>query len=228
MATDILKHIDIISNEIRNNQGEDYAKQYSHIALELLNKNSHSNDEIHILIEATFCLIDDDFRCKLIDDLRKHIKQQNIKIDKLEKDFIELKNDNTQLKQEITILNKNMNFLMKKHYNIILWQAYKNIEYYIIQTITNYDDKTMDKLNTNLTEFKKDPNNSKYIESINNMIITLNINKFSHCLGKLNKTRNRDAHPEPIEIDELKEACLEMKNDYNGIEELYNIYQKIF
>lgn len=164
MTTEIINQINLISNELRNIQGEEYANQYSHNALELLKNNIHNNNEIQILIEATACLLDEDYKFKLIDNLYKKIKQQNVKIEELQNDVNELKKenmilkkDNEMLKKDNIELKKDMNILMKKHYNFILWQAYKNMEYYIIQTITNYDDKIMSKINTNLTEFKKDP-----------------------------------------------------------------------
>ena len=127
---------------------------------------------------------------------------------------------------------------MKNHYNLVLWQAYKNLEYYIIQKVTNYDDNKMEYINTNLNEFIKDPDNNKYIEDLNNLIIKFKIDKYKNSLGKLIKNRLRvkysytsylrKAHPNPIELDELELACDEMKSVYNGIEELYNNYQEVY
>lgn len=113
---------------------------------------------------------------------------------------------------------------MKKNYNLILWQAYKNLEYYIIQKVTGFDNNMMNNINTNLTEFKNDLSNQIYTTEINNLCSKFNINS----LGKLNKRRINVAHPNPIEMDELQNACNEMKNEYKGIEDLYNNYQKVY
>jgi hypothetical protein len=103
---------------------------------------------------------------------------------------------------------------MKNHYNLVLWQAYKNLEYYIIQKVTNFDDNKMEYINTNLNEFIKDPDNNKYIEDLNNLIIKFKIDKYKNSLGKLTKNRLNEAHPNPIELYELELACDEMKSIY--------------
>lgn len=221
MTTEIINQINIISNELRNIQGEEYANQYSHTALELLKKNIHNNNEIQILIEATTCLLGEDSKFKLIDNLHKKIKQQNIKIE-------ELQNDVNELKKENLILKKDINILMKKHYNLILWQAYKNIEYYIIQTITNYDDTTMSKINTNLTEFKKAPENNKYVDKVNRKIIDFDMDDIALSLGKLNRMGNKEDFPYLIEMDELEIACNKMKDVYEGIYKLYDCYPIVY
>ena len=79
----------------------------------------------------------------------------------------------------------------------------------------------MKTINTNLTEFKNEPNNNKYIDDINKMILKFNIDNYYKSLGKLSRNRIYEAHPDPIELDELEMACDDMKNIYIGIEELY-------
>lgn len=60
------------------------------------------------------------------------------------------------------------------------------------------------------------------------MITKFNIDKINSCLGKLNRTRNKDAHPDPIEMEELEMACCKMNDIYKGIDELYNNYQEVY
>lgn len=104
-------------------------------------------------------------------------------------------------------------------------QAYKNIEYYIIQTVTGYDHDTMEKLNTNLKEFMKNENNKSFLEGINTLIQKFNISNYKNSLSKIKRTRNNLAHPDPIEMTELFTACNTLKSTYNGIDEIYNHYQ---
>ena len=146
-----------------------------------------------------------------------------------------LKEENKTLKERVVILENNndkltkqINKLMRNHYNLVLWQAYKNVEYYIIQKITGFDKNTMEKINTNLTEFINNPNNNSYVNDINKFITKFNINNYSSCLGRLSRNRITEAHPNPIELDDLEDACEDMKNVYNGIEELYKNYKEVY
>jgi hypothetical protein len=159
----------------------------------------------------------------------------DIRILNLEKDNKLLKEDNKQkdirmsnLEKDNKILTKNVNILMKRHYNLVLWQAYKNVEYYIIQKVTKYDKIKMESINTNLTEFIKNSDNSMYINDINNFIMKFKINNYNKSLGKLNYNRIQEAHPNPIELDELEDACNDMENIYNGIKDLYNNYKEVY
>jgi hypothetical protein len=63
MATEIIKQIDIISNKLRIIKGNKYANKYKSNALTLLKNNIN----IQILIEATMCFLDDDY--KLTDNI---------------------------------------------------------------------------------------------------------------------------------------------------------------
>ena len=54
------------------------------------------------------------------------------------------------------------------------------------------------------------------------MITKFNIDKINSYLGKLNRSRNKDAHTDPIEMEELETACSKMNDIYKGIDELYN------
>ena len=86
MTTELLRQITEISNEIKNIYGNDYGEQYSNVAIKLLNQYPNNMNEYHILIEATHSLIDCDHKDKLIISLEKKIKEQEIRILKLEKD----------------------------------------------------------------------------------------------------------------------------------------------
>jgi hypothetical protein len=215
-----------ISNKLEDNYGNEYSEQFNYAIKDIKEKNNIQT--IHIMVDLLDLTMDDDHKQKQINGLKKEIKilkedteelksiikKQNIRIDVFEEDN--------------KILKKEINILMKRHYNLVLWQAYKNLEYYIIKTVTKYDDITMSNINTNLNEFKNDPLNKKYIDDINNLIQKFKINNYANNLGKLNKNRINEAHPDPIELDELKMACIDMKDKYNGIEELYNNYQEVY
>jgi hypothetical protein len=71
-------------------------------------------------------------------------------------------------------------------------------------------------------------NNKKLIFYIVKRLIKFKIDKYRNNLEKLTNNRLREAHPNPIELDELQLACEEMKCVYNGIEELYNNYQEVY
>jgi len=111
MTTELLRQITEISNEIKNIYGNEYGEQYSNVAIKLLNQNPNNMNEYHILIEATYSLIDSDYKDKLIISLQKKIKEQEIRILKLEKDNEILKKDNEILKKDNEILKKDNNLL---------------------------------------------------------------------------------------------------------------------
>jgi len=113
MTTELLRQITEISNEIKNIYGNDYGEQYSNVAIKLLNQNPNNMNEYHILIEATHSLIDSDYKDKLIISLQKKIKEQEIRILKLEKDNEILKKDNEILKKDNKSLNNKIEILEK-------------------------------------------------------------------------------------------------------------------
>ena len=109
--TELLRQIIEISNEIKNIYGNEYGEQYSNVAIKLLNHNPNNMNEYHILIEATYSLIDSDYKDKLIISLQKKIKEQEIRILKLEKDNEILKKDNEILKIDNKSLNNKIEIL---------------------------------------------------------------------------------------------------------------------
>jgi hypothetical protein len=224
----LLKQITQITNEIKNIHGDDYGEQYCNVAINLISKNLSNINEYQILIEAAHSLIDSDYKDKLIFNLQKKIKEQDSRILNLEKDNKTLKERVVVLENNNDKLTKQVNKLMRNHYNLVLWQAYKNVEYYIIQKVTGYNKDKMEKTNTNLTEFMNNPDNNKYVNDINKFIIKFNINNYNGCLGRLSRSRLQEAHPNPIELDDLEDACDDMKNIYTGIEELYKNYKEVY
>jgi len=227
---EVQEQINNISNELNDLYGNEYGEQFINAMEDIKTIESK-----HIIIDVLDLTLNVDYKQHQIIALRKDIKilkdenkelkliikTQNEKIDKLEKDNDLLKKDNKSL-------NKKVDILMRNHYNLVLWQAYKNVEYYIIQKVTGFDNNMMNNINTNLTEFKNNPSNQIYTTEINKMINKFNIPSYINNIGKLTKNRLNEAHPDPIEMDELELACEDMKKTYNGIEELYNNYQEVY
>lgn len=228
MTTETLKLITEMTNMIKDVNYEDYGEQYFNTAIKLLDPKTYNN-EYNILFEAPKTVIDSyKYKDKQIMDLKIKVKNQDDRITKLEDENKELKEDNKQKDIRINNLEKQVNVLMRNHYNLILWQAYKNLEYYIIQTATGYDNNKMETINTNLNSFITDENNKDYKDTVMILIEKFEINKYSNGLGKLTRNRLREAHPNPIEMEELQDACNDMKKTYIGIENLYNHYQEVY
>jgi len=174
-------------------------------------------------------------------ELKIKIKKQDIKIRNLEDEIKELKVEIKELKsennkkdikiknleEEINDLRDDIFELSKDRYNLILWQTYKNLEYYIIQKATKYDNDIMKSINTNLTEFINDPNNYMYMNEINMLKNKFNIDTYSNKLWLIKRKRTEIAHPDPINLEQLKRACNKMKKEYEGIENLYDAYMEI-
>ena len=224
--TELFQQIMNITDEIKYKYGDDYAEQVN----EAMN-DVHNNLNVkttHILVDFVELVINNDYSQPQINALKKDVKELKEENKTLKEEIKVLKQDNIVLKNNNDKLTKQVNKLMRNHYNLVLWQAYKNVEYYIIQKITGFDKDTMEKINTNLTEFINNPNNNKYINDINKFITKFNINNYSSCLGRLSRNRITEAHPNPIELDDLEDACEDMKNVYTGIEELYKNYKEVY
>lgn len=228
MTTETLKLITEMTNMIKDVNYEDYGEQYFNTAIKLLDPKTYNN-EYNILFEAPKTVIDSyKYKDKQIIDLKIKVKNQDARITKLEEENKELKEDNKQKDIRINNLEKQVNVLMRNHYNLILWQAYKNLEYYIIQTATGYDNNKMETINTNLKCFITDENNKDYKDTVMILMEKFEINKYNNGLRKLTRNRLQEAHPNPIEMEELQDACNDMKKTYIGIENLYNHYQEVY
>jgi len=167
-------------------------------------------------------------------ELKIKIKKQDIKIRTVEDEIKELKIESNKkdikiknLEEEIIDMKDDIFEFSKDRYNLILWQTYKNLEYYIIQKVTKYDNDSMKNINTNLTEFMNDPINYMYINEINMLKNKFNIDTYNKKLWLMKKKRTEIAHPDPIDLEQLKKACNKMKKEYEGIENLYDAYLEI-
>ena len=222
---EVKNQINIITNEISDLGGIDYAKQFTYSITEV--ENNIKAEIFHVIIDAMEMMTEDNKNKKInslktenkeikttLEDMKNVIKTQGDEIK-------ELKKDNKEMKTTI-------NYLLQRAYVVVLWQAYKNLEYYIIKKVTNYSKEQMNNVNTNLTEFCNNSINNKYVDKINELYNKYNIHKYSSSLGKINGARIDVAHPSPIDMEELKNACDMMKKDYNGIDELYNNYDDVY
>ena len=227
MTTETLKLITEMTNMIKDVNYEDYGEQYFNTAIKLLDPNTYNN-EYNILFEAPKTVIDSyKYKDKQIMDLKNKVKNQDDRITKLEDENKELKEDNKQKDIKINKLEKQVNVLMRNHYLIVIAQAYKNLEYYIIQKATGYGTMKMDSINTNLNDFLADANNQTYYEEVARLMKYFEIEKYSASLSKIKRARNNEAHPDPIDMDELKDACESLKTKYLGIERFYEGYQEV-
>jgi len=233
-----IKKISEIADELKFIHGDHYGQQLYTLATEIMETCSSSSkiDKFQLFIEMVQQSISDDYKNDVIISLKKKVKELENQIAKLfeenrllREENRQLREENKQIKEELKTVKNDLSILMKKHYTFILWQAYKNLEYYIIQSATGYNASQMETVkNTNLTEFIKVDANKQYLEAIASLIAKFNIDSYKNSLGKLGRHRNGEAHPDPIEMEELATACNAMKDKYNGIEELYNHYQEVY
>lgn len=240
-----IKKIGEIADELKFIHGDHYGQQLYTLATEIMETCSSSSkiDKFQLFIEMVQQSISDDYKNDVITSLKKKVKELENQIALLFEDNRQLREENRQIreqnrqlreenkqmKEELKTVKNNLSILMKKHYTFILWQAYKNLEYYIIKSATGYNTSQMETLkNTNLTEFIKVEAHKQYLEAIFKLIEKFNIESYRHSLGKLGRHRNGEAHPDPIEMEELASACNAMKDKYIGIEELYNHYQEVY
>lgn len=235
MTTETLKLITEMTNMIKDVNYEDYGEQYFNTAIKLLDPKTYNN-EYKILFEAPKTVIDSyKYKDKQIMDLKIKVKNQDDRITKLEDENKTLKNEIKDLKSDITELktdnqnlNKKVNMLMRNNNIVILAESIKTIQYYIIQRATGFDDARMKDINLNLVDFIDNPFNTEYKPEIVKLQEHFEISKYQSVINKIINKRNRLAHPNPIEMDELKLACEDMKNVYVGIDAIYNHYQEVY
>lgn len=113
MATELLKYITEITDEIKNIHGYEHGEQFYNVAKNIIDKNLLDMNEYQILIEAAHSLIDSDYKDKLIFNLQKKIKEQDVRILNLEKDNKILKEDNKILKEDNVKKDDKLNKLEK-------------------------------------------------------------------------------------------------------------------
>jgi len=228
MTTETIRQITEISTELKNLHGDDYGEQFCGRAIYLITNNTVNKSDYQIIFEAVYSLIDSDYKDRLIFNLQKKIKEQDARICKLEEDNKLLKIDNTNLKNEIKTLNNKVDVLMRNQYLITLAEAIKNVQRYIIQTATGYDNQQMEKINLNLDEFLALSENQIYKPQIEELMTRFEISKYNNAISKVINKRNRISHPDPVEMDMLELACNTMKATYPGIDALYNHYQVVY
>ena len=148
-------------------------------------------------------------------------------MDQLLKNFsnknIELKKEISELKSDMTELKNRLNEKERKEYIILLIQASRNMEHYIIKQITNWTDEEIRNYG-GLNKFKK--NNLQHVDLIKILEDEFGLTKNKSNIIKLNELRKIYSHPSPIDTDELEKACNTLCGKYNGLTELYNGYMK--
>jgi len=169
-----------------------------------------------------------DNKGKIIFSLQEKIKKLELEVKELKMENKQLREDNKQIKEDNKQLNKKIDILMRNHYYIILSEAIKTIQYYIIQTTTGYDNTKMETINLNLDEFLKNKDNEQYTSEIEKLIEKFEMNKYKTAISKIINKRNDLSHPNPIELDELEMACDDMKKIYPGIEAIYTHYIEVY
>jgi hypothetical protein len=68
----------------------------------------------------------------------------------------------------------------------------------------------------------------KSCDSFEKLMEKFEISKYNASITKIINKRNRISHPNPVEMEELQDACNEFKKIYPGIDELYNHYQEVY
>ncbi len=128
-------------------------------------------------------------------------------------------------KIEYMKLQKNVEILINKHYELLMWQACKNIEYYIIKTVTNYDNSKMSTIDINLIKFAE--NNNQYLHKIVELMKDFRMRYYILHIDRLLIDKEKYT-PKIVNKNELYRACRELEHIYNGIDmlgEYYNYYE---
>jgi hypothetical protein len=124
MSIEIKQQIIEVAKELTNLYGDDYGEQYSKIANNVLQLSTDTNNQYILLIEASYALIDSDYKDKIILYLQKKVKEQDAKIKEQDAKIKEqdAKIDNLTKK----LNNAEQNQLYKKY--IISIQDYNRLE----------------------------------------------------------------------------------------------------
>jgi hypothetical protein len=219
----IKEQINHIANELKETYGDYYAEQYYNSSINLLENLSNKLTEYQIILETMQTIMDDDYKLKLIQNLQKRLKEQDIRINKLENENTELKSEIVDLKTNINKLNKRLDDKEEREYIITLIQATRNMEHYIIKKLTNWSDDEIRNYG-GLNKFKK--NNQNFMSEIQDMEDEFGLTVNKQNIIKINEKRKIYAHPNPIDIEELEKACDKFCGKYNGLTELYKGYKK--
>ena len=223
MSINIKEQIKNISDEIKESYGECYGEQWETVSMSVANKLNNDLNDFQILLEAVQNIVDEDYKFKFIQGLQKKIREHDVKINNLENKNIELKKEISELKSDMTELKNRLNEKERKEYIILLIQASRNMEHYIIKQITNWTDEEIRNYG-GLNKFKK--NNLQHVDLIKILEDEFGLTKNKSNIIKLNELRKIYSHPSPIDTDELEKACNTLCGKYNGLTELYNGYMK--
>ena len=219
----IKEQINHIANELKETYGDYYAEQYYNSSMNLVNVLPLNLTEYQIILETMQTIMDDDYKLKLIQNLQKRIKEQDIVIKNQGVKISELENEIVDLKTNVNKLNKRIDDKEEREYIIILIQATRNMEYYIIKKLTNWSDDEIRNYG-GLNKFKK--NNQNFVSEIQDMEDEFGLTVNKQNIIKINEKRKIYAHPNPIDDEELEKACDKFCGKYKGLTELYKGYMK--
>ena len=112
-------------------------------------------------------------------------------------------------------------------YELTVWKAYNNLQYYILKKATNYNGNTMFENYYDFNTFKSIPENKKFISEINRLIKKFNVKKYEHHLEKLCILHDGYFYPTALEMDDLWDACIGLEHIYDNINVLYDNYKEV-
>jgi hypothetical protein len=81
----------------------------------------------------------------------------------------------------------------------------------------------MKNIDLNLDEFINNPENAQYKLEIEKLMEKFEISKYNASISKIINKRNRISHPNPVEMEELQDACNEFKKLTELILKSYHI-----
>ena len=221
---EVEQRIEIISNDLENNYGVEIGNRYKSIVYKLHNdiKYKEDKEDIEELINIQEMTLNEDHKQKQINGLQIKIKKIENKLIEQDKIIEIFKNENKELRQE----NKDLrNRLNKRDSLICITQVCKNIQYYIVQKITGWTKKQMKQEYVDYFDFKDEFMDR--INEIENMEKEYGLYTNDENIKKIINKRNGICHPSAIELDEVKDSCNILSNEYANIIQIYDGYKRI-
>ena len=173
--TELINQITHITKEIKELYGDEYSQQYYNASIILINKLNNDLNEYEIIIETLQNLIDDEYKQKQINDLRKKNKEQDKRITFLEDEnktlkieIKELKEDNKNKDIRIDNLEKE-NTNLKNRINIL--ETNKNVFDALVKlhecnALVNKEFKRLYRIKFNISKYNNNiPNIGDFIEN---------------------------------------------------------------
>jgi len=237
MTTELLQQIINITDEVKYKYGDDYAEQFNEAINDVYNKLNVKTT--HVLVDMIDLTLNDDYKQKQINALKKDIKdlkddikilkeennKKDIRINKLEKENKELKAEIKELKDDKhkfdalvklhecnALVNKEFKRLYKIRFNKKKGEYIPNIGDFIEEPPTEDDGEDY----TFWLEFNK-----KYPESNNN-----DFRMIYHQIA--NDRADSGAHVNVRKLDKTEfDKLIELlyPEEYNANKELYNSYR---